>query len=94
MKKHKEQESAPKSEHHTENTHLYHFNHANLYYLMMVVSSVLFIFFIVQGIRYHLDDELTFAMCFYIIAVLLAIIAKSSHNRGKGHYHYHGHLRH
>jgi hypothetical protein len=52
----------------------------------------LFIFFIVQGIRYHMEDEITFAILFYSMAVLWLVIAKSSHNRGKGHYHYHGHL--
>ncbi len=72
----------------------YRFNHANLYYIMMVVSLVLFIFFLVQGIRYHVSDaDPALTISFYTIAVMLLIVAKSSHNRGKGHYHYHSHLK-
>jgi hypothetical protein len=67
------------------------FKLANLYYVMMVVSMVLFLLCLVQGIRYHVDDEVNFAIAFYTLAVLLAIIAKSSYARGKGHYQYHGH---
>jgi len=69
------------------------FHHANLYYIVMAVSLVLFIFFLVQGIRYHFEDAgLGLTISFYTMAILLLIIAKSSHSRGKGHYHYHGHL--
>jgi hypothetical protein len=68
------------------------FRHANLYYLMMVVSMVLGILCLVQGVRYHVDDEINFAIGFYTMAVLLLIVAKSSHARGKGHYTYHGHI--
>ena len=72
---------------------LNHFHHANLYYVTMAVSLVLFIFNLVQGIKYHFEDDLNLAVGFYTIAVLFAIIARSSHTRGKGHYHYHGHLK-
>jgi hypothetical protein len=58
----------------------------------MTVSLILFVFNLVQGIRYHVEDELNFALGFYTIAILFGIIAKSSHTRGKGHYHYHSHI--
>jgi len=68
------------------------FHHANLYYLTMTISLVMAIFNLVQGIRYHMDYEVYFALGFYTIAVLFFIIARSSYTRGRGHYHYHGHL--
>lgn len=68
------------------------FHHANLYYVVMALSAILGIFFLVQGVRYHLDDEIYYALAFYTMGVLWFVIAKSSHTRGKGHYHYHRHL--
>lgn len=69
------------------------FHHANLYYLCMIVSIVLFIFYIVQGIRYHVSDSpLTLTMSFYTMGVVLFVISVSCYKRGRGHYHYHGHL--
>ncbi len=85
---------AKKGQEITEKEIRHRFSHANLYYIMMVVSLVLFIFFLVQGIRYHLEDaDPWLTIAFYTMAVMLLIVAKSSHNRGKGHYHYHGHLK-
>jgi len=69
-----------------------HYQHAHLYYVMMVVSMIFMVLVLVQGILYHVEREIYFALSCYTIAVLLLIIAKSSHTRGKGHYHYHSHL--
>jgi hypothetical protein len=71
---------------------LHIFVHANLYYAVMVVCITLFVFFMVQALRFHLADDLTYAMGFYFMGILWAVIAKSSYSRGKGHYHYHAHL--
>ena len=72
----------------------YSMNHANLYYIMMTISLVLAIFFLVQGIRYHVTDfDVQWPLTHYTMFVLLMIIAKSSHKRGKGHYHYHAHIK-
>jgi len=68
------------------------FHHANLYYVTMVVSMILALFNLVQGIKYHFEDELYFALGFYTITILFIVIAKSSYTRGKGHYHYHSHI--
>lgn len=67
-------------------------HHANLYYLVMVISLTLAIFFIVQGVMIHIDGDVYFATSCYLMAVMLGIVARASHTRGKGHYHYHGHL--
>ncbi len=72
---------------------LYRFHHAHLYYVTMTISSVLAIFFLVQGVLYHIDYDMYFAICCYIIAVMFIIIGNSSHKRGKHHYHYHKHLK-
>jgi len=72
--------------------HINHFHHANLYYITMTVAFIYMIFCLVQGIVYHLELEITFALLFYTQSVLSFIIAVSSYKRGKGHYHYHGHL--
>jgi uncharacterized Tic20 family protein len=72
----------------------YDLNHANLYYIMMVVSLVLGLFFLVQAIIFHVNgDQIQWPLTHYTMFVLLMIVAKSSHNRGKGHYHYHGHIK-
>jgi len=68
------------------------FHHANLYYIVMLVSMVLCAFFAVQAVRFHIEDEIYYALGFYTISCLLLIIAVSSHTRGKGHYHYHRHI--
>jgi len=68
------------------------FHHANLYYVTMIISMIMAIFSLVQGIKYHLDDDVYFALGLYTIAVLFIVIAKSSFTRGRGHYHYHSHL--
>ncbi len=70
-----------------------HYHHAHLYYITMVVAMVMLLLTLVQGIRYQLDDQIGFAIGFYIISVLLFIVAHSSYTRGKGHYHYHRHLK-
>ncbi|MEM4268476.1 MAG: hypothetical protein QXK37_06640, partial [Candidatus Woesearchaeota archaeon] len=49
-------------------------------------------FFIVQGIRFHVQDEIYFALGFYAIFVMLTVISVSCWKRGKGHYHYHAHI--
>jgi hypothetical protein len=77
----------------TEATDMQHFKHAHIYYVVMVIAMVLGLLCFVQAVIYQTQDEVNFALALYTIAVLLAIVAKSSHTRGMGHYHYHAHLR-
>ena len=61
---------------------------------MMVISLVLGIFFLVQGIIFQVGEyQIEWEITFYTMFVLLMVVAKSSYNRGRGHYHYHGHLK-
>jgi hypothetical protein len=69
------------------------FQHAHLYYVVMVIASTLGLLCLVQAIIYQVQDDVNFALAFYLLTVLLSIVAKSSYTRGKGHYAYHAHLR-